>query len=565
MGVKGLRTFAEGKKFRWNATELPRGSKLVIDGNNVACELYRTCHWNEWRHGGSYPEFYTTVKAFFIDLQQRGIEVFVLFDGIDCDDRQFDAMRQQREKKSRKIQSCQTSGRYSGHVIPLFTETVCVDVLRDLKRNFCFANGVADPIIVALANSLECPVLAADSDYFLYGLEHGFLEYNLSVAKGMLKYTPPLYCVSVLADRCARRDPDLRFLIPAILGSKKLDPFRYDNLTTVEDVMNFAARLESVQKIPEIDDSLFAKFEEARTVYSVEPLRGGFQEVMAAPGVSVDIPGWVLERYRIGKFEKRMVDIFVTKKWLCPNVIDKVDAPSAVIISHDIQKSICGILTGRTDRIKYMRRCNTPLSYDEDSLTPNVPPFMLCNIPDMNQETKQRQCLEILHMHDRTQPLLDSLPPEWRLPAISAAYWCKNAQNPRIQQRLAKALILCFLTCSQTGECSYPVLQPHTLDLDVLHAFAQWQCVYDGVIALNQLLCEPFQYVSPARLFSGELAHHYTTLPDHSLQRTPLYKLLFRSVLLSCQSSEAPIAAQQPRLPAVAGANPFGILSEEMA
>ena len=565
MGVKGLTTFAEGKKFRWNAKELPRGSKLVIDGNNMACELYRTCHGKEWCHGGSYHEFYTTVKAFFSDLQQRGIEVFVLFDGIDCDDTQFDAMCQQRKEKSREIQSCQRRRQYGSHVVPLFTETVGVDVLRDLKIDFCFANGVADPTIVALANSLECPVLAADSDYFLYGLEHGFLEYKLSVAEGKLKCRPPLYCVSVLADRCALRDPDLRFLIPAILGSKKLDPFRYDNLTTVEDVMNFAARLESVQKIPEIDDSLFAKFEEARTVYSVEPLRGGFQEVMAAPGVSVDIPGWVLERYRIGKFEKRMVDIFVTKKWLCPNVIDKVDAPSAVIISHDIQKSICGILTGGTDRIKYMRRCNTPLSYDEDSLTPNVPPFMLCDIPDMNQETQQRKCLEILHIHDQ-QPLLDSLPPEWRLPAISAVYWCKNAQNPCIQQHLGKALILCFLTCS--GKCSYPVLQHDTpLDLDVLHAFAQWQCVYDGVIALNQLLCEPFQYVSPARLFSGELAQHYhrrghRRLPD---QCTQLYEPLLELVLLSCQSSEASIAAQQPRLPAVAGANRFDILSEEMA
>ena len=47
-----------------------------------------------------------------------------------------------------------------------------------------------------------------------------------------------------------------------------------------------------------------------------------------------------------------------------------------------------------------------------------------------------------------------------------------------------------------------------TAELELVHYLAQWQCVYFDVVALNQLLMEPFEYVSPAKLFDDDVVAH---------------------------------------------------------
>lgn len=56
----------------------------------------------------------------------------------------------------------------------------------------------------------------------------------------------------------------------------------------------------------------------------------------------------------------------------------------------------------------------------------------------------------------------------------------------------------------------------HQHFLEALHVFAQWQCTYNDALALNQLLQEPFQYISPACLYSGKVAMHCASLCLHS-------------------------------------------------
>lgn len=48
--------------------------------------------------------------------------------------------------------------------------------------------------------------------------------------------------------------------------------------------------------------------------------------------------------------------------------------------------------------------------------------------------------------------------------------------------------------------------------LIALHSFAQWQCVYFDCKALNYVAREPFPTTSPASLYSGEVAMHYSSI-----------------------------------------------------
>lgn len=565
MGIQGLMSFVTEKFSNWDTKELSRGSKLVIDGNNVASQLYT----HGWSHGGNYREFYNKVEGFFNDLKGRGIEPFVVFDGIDHEGRKFPTFCKRKKEDCRKMMNCQKKCVYSpGSLQPLFALTVFVDVVCDLGINLCFADGEADPIVAALANDLKCPVLAADSDFMIFELEAGFIPWSSSVVHGKLIEGPlKVYHFRKFSTEFGF-DVSLRFLIPAILGNDVLQSFQHKGLSNVTDVIAFVAECESEQELIDSHSPLYRKFVEAREEYTVAPI--SFAELSATTStIFTTIPSWIIKKYKVGRFQKNMINVLVTRRWFYPTVVDKFDATSAWIIGgkkmrYLVCRYICGILTGESGVVvALMDRSSDSESTDliqKEITTKHLDPkFPLSDIPQMDTKTRQQILFAILHFDSPIQLRLQPVPVEWKLPVIATAYWFQNVRKPRIEQHIMEALILCFLT-----PYPYPRFdRSTTLDLDDLHAFAQWQCVYFNVIALNQLLYEPFQYVSPGRLFSGELAQHYTTLPDHPLRRTPLYKRLFRSVLLSSQSGEASIAAQQPRLPAVAGVNRFDILPEE--
>ena len=572
MGIKGLMSFVTEKFSKWDTKELSRGSKLVIDGNNVASQLYT----HGWSHGGNYREFYNKVEGFFNDLKGRGIEPFVVFDGIDHEGRKFPTFCKRKKEDCRKMMNSQKKCVYSpGSLQPLFAFTVFVDVVRDLGIKLCFADGEADPIVAALANDLKCPVLAADSDFMIFELEAGFIPWSSSVDHGKLIEGPlKVYHFRKFSTEFGF-DVSLRFLIPAILGNGNdvLQPFQYRGLSNATDVIAFVAECVSEQTLIDSDFRLYQVFLKAREEYTVAPI--SFAELRATT-IFTTIPSWIMEKYKVGQFQKNMISVLVTRRWFYPTVVDKFNATSAWIIGgkklrYLVCKYICGILTGESVVVTLMDRSSestfesTSTSESSGSehqdliqteeITTKHPEFQLSDIPQMDTETRQQILFEILHFDTPIQLRLQPVPVEWKLPVIATVYWFQNVRKPRIEQHLVEALILCFLTCSR----EYPRYHRSTKpDLDILHALAQWQCVYFNVIALNQLLCEPFQYVSPARLFSGELAQHYTTVRNHSLQRTPLYKLLFHAVLPCCQSGESSI-------PAVAGANRFDILPEEMA
>ncbi len=94
-----------------------------------------------------------------------------------------------------------------------------------------------------------------------------------------------------------------------------------------------------------------------------------------------------------------------------------------------------------------------------------------------------------------------------QLAVIATHYWVKK--NREYQVHL-QALISCILTCYQRRRKVWPRRLPTTASLRPLaHVFAHWQCTLHNLIALNQVLNQPYKYTSPGYLFSGSILHYF--------------------------------------------------------
>ncbi len=123
---------------------------------------------------------------------------------------------------------------------------------------------------------------------------------------------------------------------------------------------------------------------------------------------------------------------------------------------------------------------------------------------------------------------LETVPEDLQLAVIATHYWVKK--NREYQVHL-QALISCILTCYQHRRKVRPRRLPTTASLRPLaHVFAHWKCTLHDLIALNQVLNQPFKYTSPAHLFSGSILHHFLENP-HKMIRDHLFSLLIKVTL----------------------------------
>ena len=80
MGVRGLSTFLSNRQDFFEQKQL-RGSKVIIDGNNLRFALYRSCPGLNDCFGGDYDKFYRHVKQFFLNLIRCEVVPVIICDG----------------------------------------------------------------------------------------------------------------------------------------------------------------------------------------------------------------------------------------------------------------------------------------------------------------------------------------------------------------------------------------------------------------------------------------------------------------------------------------------------
>ena len=203
-----------------------------------------------------------------------------------------------------------------------------------------------------------------------------------------------------------------------------------------------------------------------------------------------------------------MVSALVLGSVIFRATVDDVDNSSSQLTGKDIRQSLYGIL-GCRKATETMRSGGIDMGV-EPCVDPSCPDTALISHDKSTLERRQSVFCSILHCSRKE---IDRLPLKWQLVVIVSSYWFKIVK-PYIPPYIAETLVFTFLACSQ-GHCpsrlervSAPSLRKNHSP-QALHAFAQWQSVYFDALSLNQLLQEPFQYITPSHLYDGEIAMHY--------------------------------------------------------
>lgn len=516
MGIPELTSFVEAKR-AWYCAPIDSIKRLVIDGSNLCHKLYYQ-NGLEWTLGGDYPGFYKTVRTFFRKLRQLRIDFDVIFDGIDCKSEKTATVCKRKEETYEQIRRHQRGRTVSTHsVLPLLAKLVFMDALQDEDVPFYIVDGEADAEIVAVANFYQCPVLSDDSDFYIFNIKGGYINLKHFLKTLESGTMVRIYNVTSFAEQFNFQDFALRLLIPAILGNDFLEPVTYqgpglDNpKNIIHSITQYPTTMKFLDKLKDrvLRNRIEKNLSKAAALYNVERVQNPED---LNTDTKLPLQGWILDRYRKGCFTPQMVNAIATRKCILPVIVDDIMSESAHCISLRIRQFIYGISIQQ--KVREFMRDKTDTSLSERVIEPLMlkPQLTLDEIPDLKVTEATQIFCSVLYCYELLDRIQE-LPEEWRLVAATCIYWYRKAK-PTPQPDIVKALVQCLVACHATL-CSSKAQQFVHSDqcfLDVLHAFAQWQCTYNDAVALNQLLQEPFQYTSPANLYSGRVAMHCASL-----------------------------------------------------
>ncbi|XP_011404573.1 PREDICTED: protein asteroid homolog 1-like [Amphimedon queenslandica] len=546
MGIQYLTTLIEEHyPSRTWRTITPRG-KLVLDGKSISRTL-STSKELEWIHGGQYGELRDRVIRFFSRLRDSVIDPIVIFDGVDYNQEKSATKLCRKKQKVKNIFKAMLSHdeRPSGSALPVFTDIVFCETLKELGVEFIFADGDADQGTARIANHYNCPVVANDSDYFIFNLKAGyipldFLDLNQQPVKAKL-YERDRFAYKFYFDH----NPDLIYLIPAIMGNDFMDKVDSPSLKRDIEATKWRAITEGTQigekrkddKIEMLyyisifntvtdftmhlsktcgDDTTIAiskNYKKAKEMYDIGEI--SMADLLESKNLKTAngtlLPDIIEQRYRKGLMATSVMVIIVLNKYLVPVMIDNPHDYTATRIGKHIRKCIYMILSPYLSKPEVIETTITNEEPLEERVSwADVSHLNLPYIDDMiglNKDKRIDLLFKVMKTPLEVQAKLES---KWKLVGVSLHYWSQHA-HPDIH--LIEALVLCFIHCSfNETVCPSNKVPDHRRDekwLKALHTFAQWSCTYYDALRLNNVLMNPLPFMSPARLFNGKLVMHY--------------------------------------------------------
>ena len=174
MGIPKLTKFVKsGDNFSLTSIRHSSSKTVVIDGYSLCYRLHHGI-------GSDYFQFYDRVVEYFRNLESRGIQAFVVVDGIDFENQKLKTDRERCWQRILRLTSVHSQVENLSPyemVLPLMAKVVFVDAIRDTKgcTKLLVADGEGERDAVALANYLSCPVVGFDSDFFIFNIEGGYI------------------------------------------------------------------------------------------------------------------------------------------------------------------------------------------------------------------------------------------------------------------------------------------------------------------------------------------------------------------------------------------------------
>ena len=533
MGVKGLSKYMNEHFSRWGSVNLNDLKRLVIDGDSICTQLYAQIH-AEWLLGGEYCKFHTASSEFFSEILFSGVKPLVILSGIKEEGKYRESAQVRGAKFNDTVRRAQgRMGHARVHEVwttPLMATKVFTDVLRSLNIELRVADGEARREAAAFANHHKCPLLGANSDFFLFDLEGGYIpleKLSTVIANGLV------YHRSELQTQFGFKDPQLPLMLPALHGNDYID-------RTTEEPCDFGSTLQELSTCKNCQEYLATRepgedlrrnFESATSYYCNLQLPpdddcpGGLE-------IFIGVPEWVVSKFRLACFEPQLLNVSLNGRYVLLPMVEDIKRDSTWLASRGIRQFLYGFIGisphgGKVTET--IRAKSSPEVIDAVVSPRNFEPLVdFRNFEKMDRESLASVVLDVLICHrlsqDDMQREFNTLEDKWKLPVAAACYWYQTCGSPSVQRHLVKALVMSFITCSreESPANEVPCLETVTVNTkpDVLmavHAFAQWQCVYHDAMALNYVAREPFPTTSPASLYSGGVAMHYASFARRNL------------------------------------------------
>ncbi|XP_019852353.1 PREDICTED: protein asteroid homolog 1-like [Amphimedon queenslandica] len=347
MGIRGITTYMKQYYLKRRESIEVRG-QLILDAMSICFAIHRNNH-TDWLHGGQYWELRQSYKRFITSLLESGIEPIVIFDGLDYT-RKKSGVMMERKKSARqtisnfldKPSSAVTGkaglphGSKSNDVIPLFSEAVFCETLRELGVCFIYADGDADSTIASFANNYFCSVVSNDSDFFFFNIRAGYIPFNNLHWKEQ-PVTAQVYYLEDFVHSFNFKCLEAPLLIPAILGNDYIKPLKSpclrgdiavnllkyrerrggsrSRLDKIHELVMYLRKFSSLDKflnrvsrccLHNEVSIIEKKLEIAKEFYTVKAF--SIDDIMDKAKMTTSngttLPLWVIQQYRKGQFSR---------------------------------------------------------------------------------------------------------------------------------------------------------------------------------------------------------------------------------------------------------------------
>ena len=565
MGIPRFTRFIEENFHGWQLKEIE--GYLVIDGYSLCHDLYNSSGL-DWAQGGQYPEYQEAIIHFLQTLMKSGIKPIVVFDGIDYKQEKTSTIVRRRKENIRYVHNRLSESKLfecHGGVLPVLASKVFKQAIAGLGIPLVVVDGEADVAIFQLANHYSCPVLAADSDYYMFNLKGGYIPTkNLNV--NAFPITAKVFHIQAFTEQFKYPDLTLRVIIPAIVGNDflcslqsskfnahikevvSLDSSQCHSLLPVvhyagrfKSLDEFFSRISSIEGLP-CKKWLLSNCIKSREMYdsditqSLDQLKASeTTELRKKSGEA--IPEWLIKQFRDDHLSSFVLECLVLGNCIPRIAVDDTKADSVHVISQRLRQYSYGLL-GLESVTEYLRQ-GLELVGVRVAAIDSLNGQLLPSLEEVSRlsDGERKEMLYLMLGCDPSD--LEKLPEEWRLVTASVIYWTVFSHVPR---RLVKALLLCLLLCSSKS-CDLSEIRrsfriPHVFRhspkwIGTVYAFSQWQCCFHASCSLSEVLMEPLRCISPAFLYDGRIAVYFSIYEHMNLPRSidmTLYKCLFDTV-----------------------------------
>lgn len=556
MGVPGLTSFMNNHFHGWRKERV--SGQLVVDGYSLCHRLYTF----EWSRGGQYPEYREYILDFFKSALLSGIQPLVVFDGIDYKQEKVSTTFKRRRDWIRFIHSRTTDMKTTpteayGTILPMLAIEVFQLALRELEVPTYVVDGEADSVIVEIANFFHCPVLASDSDYYMYNVYGGYIPIDRFHWKAS-PIVSELFFVSEFAKQFNFQHENLRLIIPGVVGNDYLKPLNYSKfLKHIADILGhssysvpypitllvrYTSRYKSLEDFLSKSGNMFLDARQLKTNCDASQLLYTCKKTINPESLLItselctvdgaDIPDWLLRQYRSCSINRHCMNTIVLGKSILRIIPDDSCKSSAFSTSLPVRQKTYSLL--RVPIITEYIRC------DLDLVATKVYPIAVPGAPDIASmplllEVERLQLFCIIVGCDYTS--LMGLAEKWRFVASVTKYWTCQAKVPLyLIHALVNCNLLCFAHNSNLNKirkkCNFDVTFAQSRKWKTaIYMFAQWQCCYFDLMSTNQLLMNPLKVISPAFLFDGTIALSLVQDMSTSLSHFPISEKLSKQLL----------------------------------